>query len=262
MTDPRQCRGNDIKIRLAPDNSIFVYARHKLLKREGLPGTLSRPGVSMLPLLRFALLILTLVQVSGSLWAQAWVNDQLLHRTPSYTADGADSCLTCHSGEKMHALLDSVHGTSEHPRSPAVLNQCETCHGPGSIHVSRAHGGKGFPSLTVFGYGRDAAAREEQLDVCMSCHGDGGDGLKAVVFEGTVHDRMIINCSACHQVHAESDPVLERSGQPDVCFKCHLKQKEEHPKTGSRVPDFDRMGCAGCHRPHRLPRASGSGATP
>ena len=159
----------------------------------------------------------------------------------------------------MHAVQDGVHWQSEHPRAPARLEQCETCHGPGSIHVSRAHGGKGFPPLTVFGYGRDSAPRDEQIRVCMSCHGGDVEGLEAVVFEGTVHDRTIINCSACHEVHAGKDPVLERSGQPEVCFKCHMKQKNEHPKTGSRVPDFDRMGCAGCHRPHRLPRPDQAG---
>ena len=202
---------------------------------------------------RLLVFVVLLPGLATNVLAQAWVNDMLVHRTPSYTLGGAGSCLTCHSGEKMRAMEGSAHGDAENPKSPAALQECETCHGPGSIHVSRAHGGKGFPPLTVYGYGKDAASRNQQIAVCMGCH-EGDDDIKAVPFEGTLHDKMIINCSACHTAHAESDPVLERKNQPEVCFGCHLKQKEEHPKTGSRVPDFNRMGCAGCHRVHRLPK--------
>lgn len=207
----------------------------------------------MLLLIRTAIFVLLVTGFSVDAIAGSWVNDHLVHRTPSYTEGGAESCLTCHSGEKMRAMTASVHSDPEHPKSPALLQECETCHGPGSIHVSRAHGGKGFPPLTVFGYGKDAASRNDQIAVCMGCH-KGDEDIKSVPFEGTLHDKMIINCSACHTAHAEADPVLERKNQPEVCFGCHLKQKEEHPKTGSRVPDFNRMGCAGCHRVHRLPK--------
>jgi hypothetical protein len=34
-----------------------------------------------------------------------------------------------------------------------------------------------------------------------------------------------------------------------------MNQKTEHRKVGRGIPDFNRMGCAGCHRVHRLPKA-------
>ena len=201
---------------------------------------------------RITVFAFLLCGLSNNAVAGSWINEHLVHRTPSFTEAGAQSCLTCHAAEKMRAIAGSAHGDPEHPKSPAALQQCETCHGPGSIHVSRAHGGKGFPPLTVFGYGKGAASRNEQVAVCMECH-RGDNDIKSVVYEGTLHDRMIINCSACHTAHIGPDPVLERKNQPQICFRCHIKQKDEHPRTGSRVPDFDRMGCAGCHRVHRLP---------
>lgn len=92
------------------------------------------------------------------------------------------------------------------------------------------------------------------MQVCQGCHNDGSNGIKATVWEGTLHDKWIVNCSACHEIHVDSDPVLDRRQQADVCFRCHLDKKDTHPEVGNRVPDFSRMGCAGCHRVHRLPK--------
>ena len=153
----------------------------------------------------------------------------------------------------MRAMAESVHGNPENPLSPAAQNECESCHGPGSIHVSRAHGGRGFPPLIEFGKGKDKAPRATQIAACTYCH-DGENNGKPFVFEGTVHDRMMINCSSCHQAHVREDPIMVRSEQATLCGRCHSKQVREHPKVGRRVPDFERMGCAGCHRVHRLPK--------
>jgi predicted CXXCH cytochrome family protein len=185
--------------------------------------------------------------------AQTWFEDFFGHRKPSFTEEGAASCYLCHAGESMRAMSDSVHGNPDNPLSPAALQECESCHGPGSIHISRAHGGRGFPPLIVFGYGDGAASRDAQVGACMYCH-DGHNGTEAVIFEGTVHDRMTVNCSACHRAHVRSDPVMERGSQAPVCLACHKAQEQGHPLVGRKVPDFSRMGCAGCHRVHRLPK--------
>ena len=198
-------------------------------------------------------ILFLLLTLSAGAFAQGWMNDLLVHRTPSFTGEGAESCMLCHSGERMRAVEDRAHGDAENPLTPWGQHECESCHGPGSIHVSRAHGGKGFPPLTIFGYRNDASDRARQLDACLYCHSDENSGIKVTVFEGTLHDRWIVNCSACHQSHVESDRVLTRGSQAEVCLACHRNQEEGHPVVGSRVPDFGRMGCAGCHRVHRLP---------
>ena len=173
-------------------------------------------------------------------------------RTPHYSEEGAESCLRCHAGGEMRAIQDGPHFNLQNPGAPAAHHYCESCHGPGSIHISRAHGGRGFPPLIEFGRGKDKSPRDTQIAACSYCH-DGANGSKPVVFEGTVHDRLMINCSSCHQAHVREDPVMVRGSQAGVCLTCHKKQANEHPQVGKRVPDFDRMGCAGCHRVHRLP---------
>ena len=198
------------------------------------------------------------VLLAANAGAQSWLEQYLVHRNPSFTEEGAGSCYVCHAGENMRAMTESVHGNPDNPLSPAALHECESCHGPGSIHISRAHGGRGFPPLIVFGYGDEAASRPVQLSACMYCHnGDGGS--KPVPFEGTVHDRLTVNCSACHRAHVREDPVMERGSQARICLHCHAAQADSHPKVGQRVPDFDRMGCAGCHRIHRAPRDAPGG---
>lgn len=188
-----------------------------------------------------------------------WANDFLVHRTPSYTEDGAEGCLRCHSGEKMRAVGQGAHGDAGNPNSPAALHECETCHGEGSIHVSRAHGGRGFPPLMTFGRGQGTAPRETQLQTCLCCHESGDTGNKPIVFLGSVHDRGPINCSTCHQVHAGQDAMRDRSEQSRTCFRCHRKVKEEHPPFRGRAVNTERARCASCHDVHQ-PANDGEGA--
>ena len=67
-----------------------------------------------------------------------------------FTSEGSERCLTCHAGESMTAVLDTPHGDATNPHTPFANYGCESCHGPGSWHISRARGGAGFPPLLGF----------------------------------------------------------------------------------------------------------------
>jgi len=171
-------------------------------------------------------------------------------RTPSYAEGGTEACLRCHSGEKMRAIAASPHGNTETQGSPFAVHGCESCHGPGSIHVSRAHGGRGFPPLTTFGRGQDVSPREDQVQACLACHADENTGTRRIGFFGSVHDKRTINCSTCHKAHAESDPISNKDQQAKTCYRCHRKQKEEHPRFEGKSIDFDALSCSTCHDVH------------
>jgi DmsE family decaheme c-type cytochrome len=171
-------------------------------------------------------------------------------RTPIYTKDGTESCLRCHSGEKMRAVVASAHGNQLIQASPAMTHGCESCHGPGSIHISRAHGGRGFPLLTRFGRPNTSSPREEQLYACLSCHAGEGEGQKQIVFIGSFHDRSNINCSTCHTIHIESDPMIDRETQLKTCNRCHRRDISEHPRFEGKSIDFDALSCSTCHDVH------------
>ena len=171
-------------------------------------------------------------------------------RTPSFTRDGTESCLACHSGEKMRAIAASPHGDSDIPGSPENTHGCESCHGPGSIHISRAHGGRGFPPLIQFGRGQDASPREEQLHACLDCHAQESMGDSQVTFVGSAHDRRTINCSTCHNIHADSDPLSDRETQVATCSRCHRRHLADHPRFEDKSIDFDALSCSTCHDVH------------
>lgn len=171
-------------------------------------------------------------------------------RTPIYTQQGSESCLRCHSGEKIRAMAASPHFDTALQGSPALAKGCESCHGRGSIHISRAHGGKGFPPLTRFGRSKSDSPREEQLHACLSCHADKNKGEQQIVFMGSAHDRPNINCSTCHTIHAETDPNSDQETQTKTCNRCHRGDIKKHPRFEEKSIDFDSLSCSACHDVH------------
>lgn len=210
--------------------------------------------------------LLTLLLLAGitsqAVDAQDRANERLVHRTPSFTEEGTESCLRCHSGDKIKAIQASPHGDGDNPHSPAAQHGCETCHGPGSIHISRAHGGRGFPPLTSFGRGSSSSPREEQLGACLQCHSGNEAGVEDIGFVGSAHDRRTINCSTCHKAHVDPDPMRDRAQQATTCYRCHRRQKEEHPRFEDKAIDFDTLSCWTCHDVHAVQMETGQRDSP
>jgi DmsE family decaheme c-type cytochrome len=171
---------------------------------------------------------------------------QDVKRKPIFTKEGTKSCLVCHSGEKINTIQAGVHGES----NPMAKHGCEDCHGPGSFHISRAHGGKGFPAMIVFGKGPKTSPREDQVRACLGCHTQQAGGTKAVMLLGGVHDKPLMNCSSCHSVHTETDPIADKEQQAAICYGCHAKVKDEHRRFEGTTIDFDTLKCSTCHTPH------------
>ena len=171
-------------------------------------------------------------------------------RHATYTDDGVEGCHLCHAGEFNRSIADTPHGDANNPAAPYAQHGCESCHGPGSFHVSEAHGGRGVPEMIMFGSGPKASSREEQLAVCLGCHGETA-GAAAVAFAGTKHDLPIVTCSTCHTMHAQVEPLSEPSRQAEICLGCHTGEREGHPQFGSRPLDFGKQACSMCHAIHR-----------
>jgi len=174
-------------------------------------------------------------------------------RTPVYTGEGVKACHLCHAGEFNRAIASTPHGDAGNPDTPYAQQGCESCHGPGSFHVSRAHGGKGVPKMTTFGFGAGASSREEQLAACQACHHEEARGAAAIAFDGSTHDSRYVNCSTCHAMHAQVEPLSDPVRQADICLECHRSQRDGHPELRGRPVDFSTRSCGSCHEIHPVP---------
>lgn len=160
-------------------------------------------------------------------------------------------CTRCHDAsdnKPVLAIYQTRHGQKGDARTPG----CQTCHGRSEAHVA---GGKGvgdasrpapdtvFRAKVGFAPATDAGT---QAETCLNCHRGG----PRTHWGGSQHASGDVPCSACHQVHVKSDPVLAKTTQPDVCFACHKGERAQTHRISSHPLAAGRMACTDCHNPH------------
>ena len=148
---------------------------------------------------------------------------------------GSETCVTCHEKEGKEFKL-STHERISIPVGDQVVEGCEMCHGPGSLHVDA-------------GGGRDKNVINPRKDptACFVCHLD-----KKMEFRLPYHHPVLegkMSCSDCHNAHGPEVRPWTATSLKDVneaCFKCHKEQR------GPFVWEHEalREGCTTCHKVH------------
>jgi DmsE family decaheme c-type cytochrome len=178
-----------------------------------------------------------------------------------YSEKGADTCIKCHDADEEYPVFDifkTKHGQKGDKRSPFAGLQCEACHGPGAAgeaameeafarggHVGKVPPGQKRPPILNFGEKSDETV-EKQNSMCLTCH----ERNDHIGWKGSVHAAGSVACANCHTIHTPNDPVLATATQPDVCYKCHLKQRADFHKPSVHPVRFGQMACSECHSPH------------
>ncbi len=164
-----------------------------------------------------------------------------------YTDQGADTCLQCHveGGDfPVFAIFKTKHGNRADKRTPFAPGhlQCEACHGPGKKHADNGGGPDGINSFKSSSF----LTPQQRNKYCLACHENGA----RIGWHGSVHDSNNVACSDCHKIHAAHDPVLAKATQPEVCYKCHKKERADFSKPSAHPVRFGTMTCTDCHAPH------------
>ena len=151
---------------------------------------------------------------------------------------GTETCAGCHEDEHKYFRI-SDHASvsidlSDEDVEAGAAEGCETCHGPGSLHVE----GMGDKSKIV---------RSDAVTTCYSCHLNIKGKFQLQHHHPVPEGRM--SCTDCHDMHGSDVRATGGSmllGMDEKCFKCHKEQR------GPYVFEHDAMrdGCQSCHNAH------------
>jgi DmsE family decaheme c-type cytochrome len=151
---------------------------------------------------------------------------------------GAETCTTCHDTVEA-GLAPTPHGAQAFMKM--APHGCESCHGPGSVHVDDPENPATQPSM-------ENMTVAEQTAVCQTCH-DGGNQL---FWEGGEHARRDLSCITCHSIHSaqSDDSQLKMASNVELCASCHQDVRAETWKNSHHPIREGEITCADCHNPH------------
>ena len=160
---------------------------------------------------------------------------------------GIEVCEACHE-EIIGQMQMNPHGQATDPRTPFAGDGCESCHGPGSVHVDE-DGEAG----SLLGFRTDSSEPvKEQNAACLQCH-RGGTQMHWLA---SAHETEDIACIGCHAVH-KPDAVLERTTQAESCYQCHPVIRAQTYRASTHPVRQGKMVCSDCHNVHGSAGPSG-----
>ena len=158
----------------------------------------------------------------------------------SATPVGAAACAKCHAADC------STQAKTQHA---AALVTCESCHGPGSVHVAS-------PSLNNILNGPNSISPV----VCAQCH-----STEANDWNGSMHAQVITDavsttaasstCTRCHSdpmhtLNIEA-PLAQNPAQTPTQINTAILAISQTNLNALAVATHETIGCAGCHDPHQ-----------
>jgi len=121
-------------------------------------------------------------------------------------------CIRCHQKERLLKQIKPITSVGKH-KSEANLDNCTACHGNKGDHPIDNQ-------VIISHVPTDYMTIETQNEQCMDCHK--ADELAEKEWTHDVHEKDV-NCSSCHSLHQEIDPIInaEKSFRVKLCVDCH-----------------------------------------
>jgi DmsE family decaheme c-type cytochrome len=156
---------------------------------------------------------------------------------------GDATCKDCHE-EHSAEFKKSIHGRLGKFEAVGKRKGCESCHGPGSLHVTDGDTSKIIRQAQL--------TPAQKSEICLQCH-------NKPYWRTSEHPLNETGCSDCHKIHKSEGKYLLSKKEPALCFTCHkdIRAKTLYP---SHHPIFEaertgrkRMNCSDCHNVHGSP---------
>lgn len=164
---------------------------------------------------------------------------------------GETVCSSCHELETSH-WNHTIHARIPNLVAPdnAQVKGCETCHGPGSEHLSDT---ANKSKIMIFTH-QSGSTISQQNSMCLQCH----KGKERLAWPGSVHQMNDLSCSDCHNPMAQFSEkgLLRKDGINQTCYSCHQQQRAEFRKRSHMPLPEGKVTCTDCHNPHGSSTAS------
>jgi len=146
---------------------------------------------------------------------------------------GSKQCADCH-GDIVEGFAGATHAKLALAGTKDA--GCESCHGPGSLHV-KAGGGAG----TIVN-------PKKSPETCFQCHLDKRGQFSLPHSHPVLAGKM--SCSDCHDPHKDS--AIRGGGaalaaETETCLRCHTQQAGPYTYEHGAIRE---EGCTACHNPH------------
>lgn len=169
-------------------------------------------------------------QISGSSFLPPTIPDAI------YT--GTDSCIPCHD-DVFSQYKKTIHYKIKAFEVRIPEGGCETCHGPGSLHIKT----KGNIE-DIIGFARISPL--ESSAICLQCH----KNSPTMNWWSNVHIVNGVGCTGCHKSHKVTAPKMVYLGDPAICFTCHQAKKTQNVLPSHHPILEGKMKCLNCHAVH------------
>jgi len=146
-----------------------------------------------------------------------------------------EDCAACHE-DIGAAFAMTAHGVYLVNTTEAAYS-CESCHGPGDIHVE-----ENTPESIINPARMDEFGGQE---TCLDCHT--GHQFDDWAFSG--HQTGGVNCSSCHKIHVAAGQVTARSA-PELCYSCHSDVRAASYMPSHHPIAEGKLDCMDCHNVH------------
>jgi DmsE family decaheme c-type cytochrome len=160
---------------------------------------------------------------------------------------GAQVCLGCHVSQAAAFNQTLMGRVFRNPRNAQERANCETCHGPGSLHV-KAGGGRGVGGIISFRLDDTSRTVDQNNAICLTCH-ERGD---RTYWKGSPHEKRDVACGDCHQVmqRVSTKFQLAKGTELETCFQCHKDKRSQALRSAHMPLREGKMTCSDCHNPH------------